>query len=99
MQVRGEYNHAVICILLAPPEEEGLKGREETVNAECTKWEQWIIRISSASVWIRKPIRLSELVGRWRYTKSSHFLPVPRKYPSVYLAWRLFQFIANSFGL
>lgn len=81
MQVRGEYNHAVICILLAPPEEEGLKGREETVNAECTKWEQWIIRISSASVWIRKPIRLSELVGRWRYDKVKSFPSCPKEVP------------------
>lgn len=64
MQVRGEYNHAIICILLAPPEEEELNGREETVNAECAKWEQWVIRISGASIWIRKPIRPSKLVGR-----------------------------------
>lgn len=64
MQVRGEYNHAIICILLASLEEEELNGGEETVNAECTKWEQWVIRISSASIWIRKPIRLLKLVGR-----------------------------------
>lgn len=64
MQVRGGYNHAIICILLAPPEEEELNGGEETVNAECTKWEQWAIRISGASIWERKQIRLPKLVGR-----------------------------------
>lgn len=64
MQVRGEDNHARICILLASPEEEELSGGGEAVKAECVKWEQWVIRISGASVWIREPIRLSKLVGR-----------------------------------
>lgn len=64
MQVRGEYNRATVCVLLAPLEEEEVNGGEETIYAECTKREQWVIRISGASIWIRKPIRLSKLVGR-----------------------------------
>lgn len=51
------------------------------------------------SVWITKPIILSELVEGEGTTKSSCFLPALRKYPSVYLAWRLFTFLANHFGL
>jgi len=96
MQVRGEYGHAAICVLLCPPEEGELSAGEEIDLLNGNNGQsglpvlqsRWDSQLACQSFWAGK-----------HPTKHSCLLPVLWKYPSVYLAQRLFKVLANNSGL